>query len=235
MVKIRKSLSVIIPFYNEEKTLLKVLKQVLKREEVYEVIAVNDGSRDNSAGVLKKFLDSNKALAQKVKVLSHRQNMGKGAAIITGIKAANGQFVIIQDADLEYNPENYPKLMAPLFSGRADFVLSNRWGSNQRGYLLAQLGNRYMNFVTYFLFGVSLSDCYACYKVGPASLWRKLRLTSSGFEIEVEIIVRLAKLKCKIDEVPIDYTPRTFAAGKKINWKDVIKGTLTLAKLRILS
>lgn len=227
------NLSVIIPFYNEEKTLLKVLCEVLKRDEVYEVIAVDDCSEDNSLKVIKSFLASNRRYQQKVHILRHKKNLGKGAAIVTGLKQSGGKYTLIQDADLEYNPDDYQKLLEPIKKGGAQFVIGNRWNAKKRGYLIAQFGNRYMNFLTNLLFGCDLGDSYSGYKLGPTKIWKKLSLKSPGFEIEAEITAKLAREGYKIFEVPIDYRPRLFSEGKKINWRDIVKGTVTLLRIRL--
>lgn len=219
-------LSVVVPVFNEEITLSKILINVLERKEVYEVIVVSDGSTDNSVKVVKSFKD------KRIKLISYKKNCGKGFAVRTGIKHASGDYIIIQDADLEYNPSDYSKLLQPLVKRKADFVLGNRW-NNRKGYLLAQLGNWYITALTNILFNLNLSDCYTCYKVGSRGLWQSLGLLSTGFEIEAEIVSKLALKKVRFGEVLISYTPRTFAQGKKIKWKDVVRGTYKLIMVRL--
>lgn len=226
-----KDLSVIIPFYNEEQTLPEVLEQVL-RQDVLEIIAVDDGSKDRSLKVLDGFITSNPGFGKKIRVVRHKKNYGKGRAIISGLKKSKGKYVLVQDADLEYDPGDFPKLLKPVVTGKAEFVIGNRWQARRRGYLLAQLGNRYMNFLTNLLFGCRLGDSYSGYKLGPKNVWEKLRLKSSGFEIEAEISGKLAIGRFRIIEVPINYRPRTFSEGKKINWKDILRGTVTLFRVR---
>lgn len=221
------SLSVIVPILNEERTIKKVLLEVLKRSEVYEIIVVDDGSTDSSKEIINNFKN------KKIKIFSHKKNMGKGVAIRTGIKAAKGKYLIIQDGDLEYSPSDYPKLLKPLKNNQADFVMGTRWGgNNERGYILAQAGNWYLTTLINILFGCKFSDSYTCYKVGSLSLWKKLKLVSNRFEIEAEIATKIARKKYIIKEVPIKYSPRSFSKGKKINWKDIFRGTKTLFKLR---
>lgn len=219
-------LSVIIPVFNEEKTLDKILARVLKRKEVYEVIVVDDGSTDRSVNIVKNFKN------KRIKLLGYRKNQGKGFAIRLGIKKACGDYIVIQDADLEYNPADFPKLLGPILAGKADFVLGNRWNS-KKGYLLAQLGNWYISALTNILFNLRLSDSYTCYKIGSKDLWQSLNLKSTGFEIEAEVVSKLAIKKVRLGEVLISYDPRTFAQGKKIKWKDVLKGTQKLIKVRL--
>ncbi len=227
----QKNLSVIIPVYNEEKTIRKVLDRVLKQKETYEVIIVDDGSKDNSVAVIKDYITNHSF--KKIQVFAHKRNQGKGQAIITGIKEAKGDFIIIQDADLEYNPADYPRLLKPLMDNQADFVLGNRWDASRRGYLLAQLGNLYMTWLTNILYFKLYNDTYTGYKVGHRKVWTKLNLKSKQFEIEAEITAKLAKFKYKTKDVPIRYNPRTFKQGKKINWRDVVKGSVVLLKLRL--
>lgn len=222
-----KSLSVIMPIFNEEKTVEQALIMVLKRPEVYEIIVIDDGSTDCSREVVKNLRN------KKIKIISHKKNMGKGSAIRTGIESAHGKYLIIQDGDLEYYPSDYPKLLKLLDDQQYDFVMGTRWGRhNKRGYVLAQLGNWYLTTLTNLLFGCGLSDSYTCYKVGPLDLWKKLKLKSNRFEIEAEIVTKIVRMGYKIQEVPIRYKPRSFASGKKINWKDIFRGTKTLLELR---
>lgn len=223
----KNSLGVIIPVFNEEKTITKILRKVLERPEVTEVIIVDDGSSDKSVEIIKKI---NHPL---IKLIKHQQNYGKGRAIINGLKKAKAPFIIIQDADLEYHPEDYPNLIKPLLDNQVDFMLGNRWHS-KRGYLLSQLGNRYITFLTNLLFKSNIGDAYTCYKVGPKKIWRKLNLQSNSFEIEAEIVSKLAKNNYRLGETFIKYSPRTFAQGKKIKAKDVLKGTLKLLEVRFL-
>ncbi len=223
----KNSLSVIVPILNEEKTIKAVLLEVLKRPEVYEIIVIDDGSIDFSKEIVKSLKN------KKIKLRVHKKNLGKGAAIRTGIKFAVGKYLIIQDGDLEYYPSDYPKLLKLLEENNADFVIGNRWSKkNKRGYFLAQLGNWYLTFLINLLFGCKLTDSYTCYKVGKLSLWKKLNLTSDRFEIEAEIVTKIVKNGYKILEVPIKYNPRSFANGKKINWKDIFRGTKALFELR---
>ncbi len=221
------NLAVIIPLYNEEKTISTLLSRVLKRAEVVEIVVVDDGSTDNSVAIIEALHHP------KIKLVRHLHNQGKGRAVINGIKVCKAPFIIIQDADLEYHPSDYKKLLKPLRNKEVDFMLGNRWHS-KRGYLLSQIGNRYITFLTNLLFGCRIGDAYTCYKVGPSSLWKKLDLQSNSFEIEAEIVAKLAKNGYQLGEVFISYNPRTFKQGKKIKAKDVIKGMLKLLEIRFL-
>lgn len=223
----KNSLSVLVPILNEENTIKAVLIEVLKRPEVYEIIVIDDGSTDSSLEIVKSFKN------KKIKLIIHKKNFGKGAAIRSGIKFAKGKYIIIQDGDLEYYPSDYPKLLKLLEENKADFVIGNRWSKrNKRGYFLAQLGNWYLTTLINILFGCKLADAYTCYKIGKLDLWKQLKLVSNRFEIEAEIVTKIAQNGYKIKEVPIRYNPRSFASGKKINWMDIFRGTKTLLKLK---
>ena len=198
---------------------------VLKRPEVLEVIIVDDGSSDRSVKEAQKIKD------RRLKIERHKTNQGKGAAVRTGIKQALGEFLIIQDADLEYFPSDFPILLKPLLKRQAFFVIGNRWQS-KRGYFIAQAGNWYMNKLTNLLFKTNYGDSYSCYKIGSTKLWRRLKLKSSGFEIESEIAAKLALNNIKVTEVAISYNPRSFSEGKKINFKDIVFGTRKLLSLK---
>jgi glycosyltransferase involved in cell wall biosynthesis len=218
-------LTVIIPVYNEERTLKTIVKKVLKRKEVSEVIIVDDGSRDNSFNVAKSIKD------KRVKSYRHRINRGKGSAIRTGIQKSTQELVIIQDADLELNPSNYPKLLRPLKNHDVDFVIGNRW-QNNNGFFFPKLGGRILTGFVNLIFSSNFKDSYCGYKVARLSTWRKLKLKSSRFEIEAEIVAKVAKQKLRVGQVDIDYSPRTYKQGKKIKAQDVYKGIITLLRIR---
>lgn len=219
-------LSVVIPVFNEENTISKILSLVAKRPEVKEIIVVDDGSTDRTYKILSRLKRK-----KTIQIVRHNRNQGKGAAIISGINNACSPYLIIQDADLEYTPNDYPKLLQALQTNKADFVFGNRW-SSKRGYLAAQIGNYYMNVLTNALFGCHYQDSYTGYKIGLTKVWKRLALRSKGFEIEAEISAKLAKEGFSVFEVPIRYIPRTYQEGKKIGVSDVIKGTITLLKMK---
>ena len=228
MAKAKADLSVIIPILNEEKTIGEVLKRVLTRPEVAEVIVVDDGSSDKSFEITKKLDNS------KIKILSHKINRGKGAAVITGLNSARSDYIVIQDGDLEYNPRDYPKLLEPLKSDRADFVIGTRWKS-RHGYWYTLLANLIMTKLVNFLFRANFEDAYSGYKIGKKSVWEGLKLNSSGFEIEAEIVARLALIKARVVNVTISYKPRTYTEGKKIKLIDAVKGIVKLIQIRFTS
>ncbi len=218
-------LTVIIPVLNEEKTLERILKKVLLQKEVGEIIVVDDGSTDQTLRILDSFADP------KIKVLKHQKNLGKGAAIQTGLKKARGKFIIFQDADLEYNPGEYKKLLK--YTDGEQVVYGSRiLNNNPHAYARTYLGNVLITQVANILFGINLTDSYTCYKLIPTKIAKSLGISSQGFEVEAEITAKLAKKRHKIIEVPISYKPRSYQQGKKIKAMDALKGTLTFLKIR---
>lgn len=217
-------LSVIIPVFNEERTIDKIIAKVLAQKSVSEVVVVDDGSTDRTVSAIRQIKSS------KLKLIRHRKNQGKGAAVISGIKKARGDLLIIQDADLELDPSDYPKLLQPIIKHEAEFVFGNRWYRKSK-YSVTRLGNWYLATVVNLLFGAGISDPYCCYKLATRHLWRKLKLKSRRFEIEAEIAAKVCRFGYKIKEVPIKYNPRTYRQGKKIRAVDAIKGTFKLLQL----
>jgi len=213
-------LSVVIPVYNEKNTFREALRRVQAVQLEKEIIIVDDCSTDGTREILKDIA----ATAQDIKVFFHEKNQGKGAALRTGFKYVRGDVVIIQDADLEYNPEEYHHLIAPILDGRADVVYGSRFlGGPQRVHLYWHyVGNKIMTHVSNIFTNINLSDMETCYKMFRASLLPKFTIRSNHFGIEPEITAKFAKLKCRIYEVPISYSGRDYAEGKKINWKDGI-------------
>ncbi len=230
-------LSIIIPTYNEEKTLKKVVQETLRaftepdlltrsvsKSFDFEIIIVDDGSTDNTPNILSNTKDD------RVHLIKHLQNFGKGRAIRSGLQVATGDFVAIQDADLEYKPETLHTLYGHLISTEC-VVYGKR--SGDVGYILNRFGNKVLSFVCNMLFHSNLSDIYTCYKIIPRKIMQELDLQSNGFEIEAEITAKILKRKFHIIEIPIDYNPRTFSEGKKINWRDGLRGIITLVVVSI--
>jgi len=213
-------LSVVIPVYNEKNTLQSLLQRVRNVSFDKEIILVDDCSIDGTRDFLKKLQDSEPDL----KIILHEYNQGKGAALSTGFKNVSGDIIIIQDADLEYNPEEYPQLLAPLLDGRADVVYGSRFlGSPQRVHLYWHyVGNKFLTLLSNIFTNINLTDMETCYKVFRASLLERFSIRSRRFGIEPEITAKFARIKCKIYEVPISYSGRDYSEGKKINWKDGI-------------
>ncbi len=224
-----KKLSVIIPVLNEAQTLTKVLARVDKafvRDYQKEIIIVDDGSIDQTEEILKE-------LKPGYIIFRHPRNLGKGAAIQTGLTKASGDLVIIQDADLEYDPEDWPALIKELESSGCDAVYGSRnLNARKKGYQHYVFGVWFLTLVNNLLFGSRLTDIYTCYKLLPRKIVESLDIQSRGFEFEAEITAKLLKKGYQIEEAPISYNPRSFKQGKKIRFKDGVKGLWTLLRCR---
>ena len=222
-------LSVIVPCFNEKETILAVLERVQKVALDLEIIVVDDGSTDGTREILRM------ASLPTVQVLLHDQNQGKGAAVRTGVAHATGDYTIIQDADLEYNPAEYLILLQPVLDGRADIVYGSRFrGKLERMSPVQWIGNRFLTLLTNVLYGVVLSDMETCYKLVPTRVIQGLSLRSRGFEFEPEITAKLLRRGYRILEVPISYTARDASQGKKIDWRHGIPAVKTLLKYRFV-
>lgn len=236
------SLSVVIPAYNEEKTIREVLERVKKVSLPgieKEIIVVSDGSRDKTVQYAKSV--------KGVKVIDKQPNQGKGAAVRRGIQEATGDIVIIQDADMEYDPEDYRIIVPPISKGRALVVYGSRylklaksrksrWAIKHRGaYTATSLGSHVITFFTNLLFGTNITDEATCYKCFAARVIKSIRIENDRFNWEPEITAKIARKGIKIHEVPISYSPRSYEEGKKIGWKDGIEALWTLLKYRIKS
>jgi glycosyltransferase involved in cell wall biosynthesis len=228
--KIRK-LSVIVPVYNERNTVVEVVRRMRAVELPdgieREIIVIDDGSRDGTRDVLRQLGDST------VRILVHEDNRGKGAAVRTGLALATGDYVLIQDADLEYDPDDWPRLISPVMRGRARVVYGSRFTGERRNMLLLHwIGNRTLSLVTNILFNSTLSDMETCYKLVDRKLLVDLGLRSDHFDIEPEITAKILKRGIRIYEVPISYMGREFDEGKKITWRDGFAALWTLVKFR---
>ena len=230
--KIRK-LSVIVPVFNERTTLVEVIRRMRTVELPdgieREIIVIDDGSTDGTRDVLRQLGDST------VRVLRHETNRGKGAAVRTGLQVASGDYILIQDADLEYDPEDWPKMIAPVQRGRARVVYGSRFTGERRNMLfLHWVGNRLLSLVTNVLYNTTLSDMETCYKLVDRSLMLELGLRSNRFDIEPEITAKILRRRIRIYEVPISYMGREFDEGKKITWRDGFVALWTLVKYRFV-
>lgn len=219
-------LSIIIPVFNEESTIIKQLKLIQDLNltgKKLEIIVVNDGSQDGTFTQLEHFFKKNNP--KNIKLINHSNNQGKGAVIITALKSVTGDICIIQDADLEYHPNNIPKLLAIWEKNPTAIVYGSRnLNPKRQGYRHYVWGVWLLTKITNILFSSKLTDLYTCYKLIPTKVFRQLQLKQSGFEIEAEITIKLLKQGYDIIEVPINYTPRTFSEGKKISWINGLKG-----------
>ena len=234
-----KTLSVVIPFLNEARTLGLILERVAGAEIgnwEKEFILVDDGSTDNSKTEAERAI---RQLADKIKnftILSHETNRGKGAAIRTGFMHATGDYVIIQDADLEYSPNEWQSLLRKIAPDDRAAVFGSRYLQPDAAhrYKLYKIGADVLTWLINFFHRTHLTDSYTCYKLLPASFIKTIPLESNAFEIEAEMTVKLLKNGYRIVEVPISYKSRTFAEGKKIRWKDGVKGIWAILKYTLL-
>ncbi|HEY7634513.1 MAG TPA: glycosyltransferase family 2 protein [Gemmatimonadales bacterium] len=211
-------LSVIIPVYNEERTLAALIERVRAVPLDIEIVAVDDGSRDQSRAILERLHQEGKI----ERVILQPANQGKGAAIRAGITAATGDLIVIQDADLEYDPAELPRLMAPILAGKADAVFGSRFlgGDHRVLYFWHSVGNAVLTLLSNMFTNLNLTDMETCYKMVRAPLMKSLVLTSDRFGFEPELTARLAQADARIWEVSISYAGRTYAEGKKIGWRD---------------
>lgn len=223
-----KKLSIIIPVFNEEKTVEAVLEKVLLQETgdwEKEIIVVNDGSTDSTEEKISNF-------SKKIRILKQPNNLGKGAAMATGFKVFTGTAVIIQDADLEYSPSDWPLMLKELENNPEITAVygSRELSPERKGYFLNILGVRFLSFLINFLFHSKLTDSYTCYKLFRADFIKNIKIESKGFEIEAEITCKILKNKGMIKEIPISYSPRSFKQGKHIRFKDGLIGLKTILK-----
>jgi glycosyltransferase involved in cell wall biosynthesis len=237
------TLSIVIPVFNEKDYLREILRRVLavplpgvRRE----LVVVDDCSIDGTRGLLRNIPDLVGAMGNEVeiKVIFQDVNQGKGAALRRGFAEASGDIVLIQDADLEYDPADYPRLLAPLLDGKADVVYGSRFSGGQAHrvlYFWHSLGNRFLTLCSNALTNLNLTDMECCYKVFRREVLQKIHLEENRFGIEPEITAKVARLGCRIYEVGVSYAGRTYAEGKKIGWKDGIRALWCILKYNLWS
>lgn len=220
-------LSVIIPAYNEQYTIESLLNKIDTVNIDKEIIVVNNGSTDRT----QEILDSLKTPG--IKVISLQKNIGKGGAFRAGLQNAAGDIVIIQDADLEYDPRDYPKLIQPILDNQCDFVLGVRFSKGYKGLFFHQQGNRFLTWFMNFLYASRLNDVLTCYKVSRRAVFNSLDLKSNDFSIEPEIVSKVLKKGLRVLEVPVSYHPRSYSEGKKIRVKDAFTIIVEMIILRL--
>jgi dolichol-phosphate mannosyltransferase len=239
---VKKTLSIVIPAYNEAGTIKEVLEIVksLRLDVDKEIIVVDDGSTDRTREIVSEIKD--------VRLIKHDKNMGKGFAVRTGIKESTGEIILIQDADMEYDPTEYPQLIAPILAGEAKVVYGSRFISKEqksknklfvrkhdRAYFMAYIGGRILTILANLLYNAKITDEPTCYKVFEAKVLKSVNLKCKRFEFCPEVTAKIKKKGYKIKEVPISYKPRTFEEGKKINWRDGVEAIWTLIKYRFVN
>ncbi len=232
MVKTVK-LSIIIPVYNERKTILKIL-EIIKGVDIgkvkKEIIIIDDFSNDGTRKILKEINDKN------IKIFYNKKNYGKGHAARVGIKETTGDIVIIQDADIEYEPKDYKKLISPIINGETKVVYGSRFSKRKiKGRFIFFIANKFLTLITRILYNIKITDMETCYKVFRSDVIKNIELKSKRFDFEPEITAKIAKKKYKIKEIPISYYARTKIQGKKIGFKDGIEALWTLFKYRFVN
>ncbi len=221
-------LSIVVPVYNEKATIHTILERIEQTEFEKEIIIVDDFSTDGTRDILQN------EYAEKYRLLLHPRNMGKGAALCTGFEHVTGDIVIIQDADLEYDPAEYGQLIQPIVDGLADVVYGSRFlgGPHRAIYFWHYAGNKLMTLLSNIFNNINLTDMETCYKVFRAEILNDLKFRSRRFGFEPEFTAKVARRKLRIFEVPISYYGRTYAEGKKITWKDGISAIYCIIKFR---
>ncbi|MCB0532449.1 MAG: glycosyltransferase family 2 protein [Lewinellaceae bacterium] len=230
------TLSIVIPAYNEERTIHRILDKVKAVELINgiqkELIITNDCSKDDTAGAIRRYMDANPTL--NIRYLEHDVNKGKGAALHTGIQHASGDFIIIQDADLEYDPAEYNILLRPILDGYADVVYGSRFMGGKPHRILFfwhSIGNRFLTFISNMFTNLNLTDMETCYKLFKADILKRLELNERRFGFEPEVTAKMSRLPgIHIYEVGISYYGRSYDEGKKIGWKDGVRAIYCILK-----
>lgn len=233
-------LSVLVPVYNEERTLAEVVRRVCAFPMAKEIILVDDGSQDRSREILTRMQEENQRAndpLNQIRIFFQPQNQGKGAALKTALSHVTGDVVLVQDADLEYDPADYPTLIEPIQKGLADVVYGTRFaggGAHRVFFFWHSMGNRLLTLLSNMLSNLNLSDMEVGYKVFRAEILQGIELKSRRFGFEPEITMKLAKKGCRFYEVPISYYGRTYAEGKKITWKDGVAALYYMIRFKFV-
>lgn len=226
------NVTVVIPCYNEEKTIRTIIDRVQRSGvDLHEIVVVDDYSTDRSREILKEWEDDS-----LIKVYYHERNQGKGAALRTGFQHVSGDVIIIQDADLEYDPKEYPVLLEPILSGDADVVFGSRFmgGRPHRVvYFWHMMGNRFLTLASNMMTNINLTDMETCFKVFKREILEQIRIEEDRFGFEPEVTAKVSRLNCRIYEVGISYYGRTYAEGKKIGWKDGFRAIYAIFKYNL--
>jgi len=225
---------VVMPVYNEAATVAKIIGMVMSQPSVAELVVVDDCSRDGTWDVLSAVAASE----PRIRLCRHERNQGKGAALRTGIQSARSDIVLIQDADLEYDPSEYPVLIAPILSGKADVVFGSRFagaGAHRVLYFWHSLGNKFLTLMSNIGTNLNLTDMETCYKVFRREFVQRITIQENRFGFEPEITAKVARLGARIYEVPISYYGRTYEEGKKISWKDGVRAIWCIVKYNLFS
>ena len=227
-------LSIIVPVYNEKNTILKILERIAQTPHEKEIIAIDDYSTDGTREILHELETSRRV--PSLRVLFHAVNQGKGAALRTGIAAAGGDIVIVQDADLEYDPSEYDVLIQPIQKGLADVVYGSRFlsGPHRVLFFWHSLGNKVLTLLSNMFTDLNLTDMETGYKAFRRELFARIRIEENRFGFEPEITAKVAKLRCRLYEVPISYFGRDYSEGKKITWKDGVAALYCILKYNML-
>ena len=228
--------SIIIPAYNEQHTIAEIVARVRSAAAGFphEIVVVDDASRDETGAILDKLVAQG---AADVRVVRHPVNRGKGAAVRTGLAESRGDIVLIQDADLEYDPRDYPRLLQPILEDRADVVFGSRFSGGESHrvlYFWHSVMNKLLTLLSNMLTDLNLTDMEVCYKVFRRSVIEQIRIEEERFGFEPEITAKVAKLGCRIYEVGISYSGRTYEEGKKIGWRDGLRAVWCIVKYNVL-
>ena len=231
-------LSILVPVYNEVGTVQTLLERVMAVPISKEIIVVDDCSRDGTREVLAQFAATVRDdEMNRLRLLTHAENQGKGAAVRTAIAEARGEITIIQDADLEYDPNEYPKLIQPILDGHADVVFGSRFIGSPRRVLMFwhTVANRLLTLLSNMCTNMNLTDMETCYKVFRTEIVRRIPIRSNRFGLEPELTAKVARLRCRVYEIPISYHGRQYAEGKKIGWKDAVSAVWTILRFRVVA